>query len=75
MKAKKKEAEELKKNRQTTDFSKSASYPSAVVQKAALQKNVWFMERAGYLGSMGRPTTYLTQPDGVGDRIVWLKGC
>ena len=33
------------------------------------------VDSPGYLGSIRRSTTILTQPDGVGDRIVPLKGC
>ena len=75
MKAKKNKTGKLKKDRLPILVRVRPSLRRSVVQKAALQKNFWFMESPGYVGSTRTPTTILTQPDGVGDRIVPLKGC
>ena len=52
---------------QTTDFSEIVCCPSAVVQRAALRKDILFGE------STGGPTAISIQPSGVGDLTTTLR--
>ena len=60
--------------KQSIDFRETAWCPSAVVQKAARQKNISYMGNArGNWGSREGRLPFLPNPNGIEDRIITLR--